>query len=198
MKMKFCAGLAVGVAMVGLSGVASALTFTDTIDFNENKTLLGTTYNEITDDFTYTHTLTGLSSPQYLLDDATLKLSYRGNNNTSLPLIGEVWFSYADAGNQADSVFIGKLDRSILLWHTDSWDLSAEVLDLMKSSSPWQLEVKLQETTAGADTLQIDWSTLSGNYTVNPAPAPVPIPGAVLLLGSGLASLIGVCRKKKD
>jgi hypothetical protein len=59
MKMKFCAGLAVGLAMVGLSGVASALTFTDTIDFAGNTTLLGTTYKEITNDFTYTYNCTG-------------------------------------------------------------------------------------------------------------------------------------------
>lgn len=179
------AGLATGLLTVCLAGVGSATPFSDMRNFDELV---------IEDSYSYTHQLTGLMSPPYILQDATL--SFRHNGNSDNP--GEVWFSYADAGSD---FFIGQLTESSgSTWTIDTWTLSHDVLDLMDNGTPWSLTINLYDNTTGTDKLKIDYSILAGNYYFDPAepnPAPTPEPATILLMGAGLLGFAAFRRKFK-
>jgi hypothetical protein len=197
MKKKLLAGLVTGLLMVGIAGAGNATPFSDLRDFDEIAGVgdfAGITYNEIENNYKYTHTLLGLTSPAYILQDATLSLRHNGNSNNS----GELWFSSADA---VSDILIGQLTGSGTAhdWTIDTWTLSAEILDLMDDGDPWALTVNLYDTTSGLDRLKIDYSILAGNYVASedPNPAPVPEPTTLLMMGTGLAGLVCARKKKK-
>jgi hypothetical protein len=56
------------------------------------------------------------------LENATLTLRHRRNDNFNLPIlgIGEIWFSYAGAADKVANIFVGRLDWSSLVWETQS------------------------------------------------------------------------------
>jgi hypothetical protein len=175
-----------------------ATPFSQTIDFysldNQGQPI---GYLEIQDSFSYEFLLTGLTSQQYTLTNASLSLRHYGNSNTD---DGEVWFSDTDTNNAA---YIGRLSNSNTgqNWVTDTWTLSTAVLSLMKSKDPWELTIYLYDNTNGADKIKIDYSILSGNYddTGNGSSGggnAVPEPSCIFLLGTGLLGVAVALRRK--
>lgn len=198
MTPKLLIGLATGLLLVGLAGRANALSFSNTIDFTGH-TSGGVTYTEVTDDFSFTHTIPGLTTPPDHLTDATLSIRHYGNADN----LFEAWFSSAENG-KAD-IAIGELGKSSSGWKTDTFTLSAAVLNLMDNGSPWSLKINLKECAwldwLDNGKLKLDYSTLAGHYTTDSngtgGPTPAPEPATMILMGTGIAGLVRAYRKKK-
>ena len=183
---------------------AHALPFSNTVDWTDG-TQNGVTYMQIADSYSYSHSLTGLSSALYTLDDASLSIKHWGNGNTGS---GELWYIDTDG-----SIRIGQLSQSdskssgVEDWVVDLWALDSSVLTEMTGTDPWSLTLKFMEDTNARDHLWIDYSTLSGNYTekvtggVNtngePTGQAIPEPSTLFLLGTGLLGLVGKARRQK-
>lgn len=191
MSRKFLAVMVVGILMTGISGVANAMTLINTISF-------GNTGNEsfLEVQNSYEYTLPGLTILPGNDDSLFLSLTYKGNSNGGN---GETWSVYGVAGETRR--LIGELGKSLMSndWYVTTWPFSFDYFQWNAGSSLWQLTINLNDNDSpGMDKLKIGSSSLIVN-TKDAAPmsAPVPVPGALLLLGSGLLGLVGIGIRKK-
>ncbi|SPD74960.1 putative PEP motif anchor domain protein [uncultured Desulfobacterium sp.] len=175
-------------AMVLLLCVNPALAalFEDSYDWNSSGTFQGRTYQEIGNNssmFNYEWSQTINFAPAAAeVNWATLTLSYIKNSHTPT---GEYWF-LSDNNN----LKIGNLVHSENQWEDQDFDIS-----FLFTSSPvnsFTLALKLTENTTGMDKIYLDKCLIYGDYT------PVPIPPTVLLMGTGLAGLIAIRRRRAD
>jgi len=191
MSRKFLTVMVVGILMTGISGVANAMTLINTISF-------GSTGNEsfLEVQNSYEYTLPGLTILPGNDDSLFLSLTYKGNSNGGN---GETWSVYGVAGETRR--LIGELGKSLMSndWYVTTWPFSFDYFQWNAGSSLWQLTINLNDNDSpGMDKLKIGSSSLIVN-TKDAAPisAPVPVPGALLLLGSGLLGLVGIGIRKK-
>ena len=191
MKKTILLGLAILFLIFGITGITSAATFSNTIEFDDNDLISRTE--------TYTHEILltdfdpNLSTWDSLtLENATLEIKHYGNKNNG----SEVWFCYVDIDDI--DIEIGQLGDSSKNWVTDSWDLAPDILDLLTITTPWSLTINLIETKEKKrNDFQIDYSTLSVNVLYEYDDTyPNPEPATMILFAFGLLGIAGVSRKK--
>lgn len=183
MKKVLAMVVCLGMMVFGMMGVANALPYSDTVDWNDF-TYFGRTAKLIDDTnlgdpypFVYTHNVT-FDPPAASIDSASITLSHRGN----VTFGGlEAWL-LSTAGN----VQLGLLDASGGRWVDQVFELSSSVYSAISGGS-WSLGLRLTEDTGGWDTIYLDRSVLQGEYTA--AAAAVPEPSIMILLGSALVGL---------
>lgn len=169
---KFLVTLLSVIWVCALASTASALPFSNTIDWSPNI--------DIYDRYDYVHNL-NLDPPGTSVNSATLSIRHKNNQNNYF----EVWYVWNE-----DSDYIGRLSDSMYGYVTDTFNLSQSILNEIADGNPWQLIIHLGENTSGYDRITLDRSTLAGDYN------PVPEPASLILLGSGLAGLAFRRRRK--
>ncbi len=182
-----------GVVLAGplWAGGAQAASYTSVVDFagdqNRNSVI---TWRTVSDNNTnwyvgsYDHQV-GFAPPAARVDTANLALTYR---HVAVNPTAELWWIHGGSTFKKIGQLIGANGND---WTTSEWALPSDLYTNVTGST-WTLGLAFREYTQGQDSFQLDKSVLSGEYT------PVPLPGAALLLGSGLAGLALVGRRRGE
>lgn len=194
MTKKYYVGLVVGLVMfssVGMTGRASA---SFTYEYS------GPTFNTVYSgtDFTTSDFINiTITSPYQLLSNT----DYSNNPAVLLTMAvpGHLALTRANSSSYQLNIYSVNGDSAPTSW----------ALTLQQSSGPWiqslhdgggsSLDFAYSDLVNGGGAMAgVASGTNTTIFSVVSTPAPVPIPGAAWLLGSGLVGLVGLRRKKKE
>ena len=180
LTMMVVSGLAAVLVFLGSASQVLATEYVSVKKFNE---VIGNTSRSYT--FEWNQTLN--FSPNISITSASLSLDYYGLGDST-----ETWTLNDDNGK-----LIGILSNTNNTKNIHTAQVF-EIMDLVDSVNgkhkTFKLTLQLQENTLGRDNLNLVSSTITASDKV----PPVPIPGAALLLGSGLLGLIGIGSRRKQ
>ena len=119
-----------------------------------------------------------------ILTDASLSITYG--------MIESPWL--LTSGNEP----LGYLDKSYGgIWQTSTFSLNQNILSKISTDDSWCLDLSIANPSSQLNSIRLVSSEFSGNYTS--APSPVPEPGSMALFGSGLFGAVGfIYRRKKS
>lgn len=225
MKKKLWAGLAVGVMVLGMTGMASATLVTiGTAGYDSNGDSVKENHNLIWDNDNNGNSVVWLD---YTNSQNTW--AYQKDWTARLNTAGEVSYSLfagysVDWGSNAWRlpVTLGTNEMSHLFYNdlgnsAGSYDVNGNFVSGLKNKGPFsnlldddfywsgsELEFApgfaayIYSFGAGVDFYNLEgWPYYALAMRNGDVSAPVPVPATILLLGTGLAGLIGARRKKK-
>ncbi len=186
MKKKFLASLATGMLVLGLGGMAQALTVDGGTDVGGIDTLINETMLANSGDATELAWVTSILGAGWSLD---------AKYNTT---DGDGWFA-VDGANM-ESVFAHALltapDYFLIKTGNNSGNTNTHFLFQNFASMDWAV-IDLADMGFDANNLtNIDKISYISEYNGDNG-APVPEPMTMLLMGTGLAGLVGIRRKMK-
>jgi len=185
MKKVLLAGLAVGAFVVGVAGMANALTITN----DHNNFLMSNSANS-----TYTHSFDITATP-YFFQPGT-----PGNAGvdtlTSAQL--EIW-AYDDNDNPSEkyklTIDLGAdIENQSVISNISGKISDIQVISYLQPDGLLNMKITQQ-----SGDFYLDKEILNFEFTKYTAPSsPVPEPATMLLFGTGIAGLAGIARRKRS
>ncbi len=210
MKKKLLVGLAFGMMMTGMTGMASATLISSSFDaalsggsvITFEGVSVGRYVSLVLDGVTFTAQDHDFSLSDMFSGNYNMTGRYLDNQDNSNNGFSSIRFSF----DSLVSAFGFNLGSSNYFWNLSAYDAADNLLG-GRNLSPtidsnkgefygFAFNDGISYAILSSTDINYDW-VLIDNFTTAGGTAPVPVPATMLLMGSGIAGLIAARRKKK-